>query len=475
MLKSILIISTLILINFSFAKDSINLPIQYIPENLNPAKANDTNGQFILNNAIDGLVSWNYKDGIYPEIAESWIEESDGNLVFNLRNNIKSFEGLLVNCSDILEVFLYNKNLNGPFASIFNKISAKCINNKKLSLKSKMSTKDLLSFLASTQGKLLKIVNNKVIFGLGPFDIKIGKGLIRLIKNKSYHNKHNIFLNEIVLKVIDDSKAIELFKNKELDAILLSNLSGNEKVLKNFKDDLLSINLWTTWGIAFNLKIHPFNNVDLRYCLISNSKTSEWVKSFYPHNLEAYGPIPPGLPGNVNKRYKYIFKKNFSNIKNLLITIPEEIENKVEISKWLKSNFSKCIDEKLITIKIEPFNTMLKLFNENKMGAFLMSFNKETISNDLYFLSFYSSGKENFYNNNSENTKSAFLGLKNANASNISEISNLIAESLAKDAIMIPLMHPIHQVLISKCLDGFVLNPINEGYFLIKNIKNKCN
>jgi ABC-type transport system substrate-binding protein len=450
----------------------MEIPIQYIPTNLNPALSNDTNSQFILNNIADGLVGWSYSEGIYPEIAESWKEVSEGNIIFNIRKDLLDFDGKKLGCKNVLDIFNDSLSTPGPFQSTYKKITKlNCIDSS-LNIKSMMSSKDLLAFLASPQGKIIKFKNNIIKTGIGAFSIEVKNKEIRLFKNKNYYLKSKIFLEEILLKLIPDNEALALFKNKKIDLILLSNLSFSKKDKKSY-EDLKSINLLSTWGVAFNQQIKPYNDREFRQCLIYNSSSIDWVEKFYPNNLPAFGPIPFGQIGYTNSLVKLYSGKMFP-YKKIEVYIPAELENNKEISNWLTLNFDKCLSAGQVIVHSIPFDEMMKLFNEDKMGAFLMSFNKETISDGLFYKSFYSQGKENFYKNYSKSTEESILRLENSNSKTSIDIGNDIASKLAGDGIMVPLMHPVHQVLVRKCISNLILNPINEGYFIIKNIRNSC-
>ena len=445
-----------------------------MPSELGPAMANDTNTQFVLNLIADGLIGWSFKEGIYPEISESWEERSEGEVIFKLKSNIKNFLGEIQTCKEINAIFNNNKKANGPFLSTYNEItSIDCKSPILLHFKSKMSTKSLLSFLASPQGKIINYIENKKFNGVGPFDIVIQKNEINLTKNNFYYDSKNIHLKAITLIVKNDQNSIQAFKKKELDLILLSNLTGLDTQFA-LKDEIHSLNLWSTWGIAFNQKIKPFDDKKLRHCLIQNTNSAEWIQLFYPSDLPAFGPIPFGVIGYT--KAKKIFSQKITPVnEDVKVYVPKELQRSDEMVIWIKNNFSKCMSKEKIKIIVLNFDKMLEMFNSRSMGAYLMSFNKETISNEQYYRSFYALGKENFYNNNSIKTASAFEGLAKATSNDFEKVNLEIQNSLAEDAVMIPLMHPVHKVLIRNCIKNVILNPINEGYFNIKNARNLCN
>ena len=286
-----------------FSNDKLNIALQYAPENLNPFSTNDTNGQFILNNIADGLIGWSIKEGIYPEIAESWEEKSNGHIIFTLRKNLKSFDGKYMGCGEVLKILKGNSAQPGPYELGYRNIKKmNCNEFGKLVINSVVSSKELINFLAGIPGKIIVLNNLKIVDGIGPFNLNVSNENIILLRNKHYYLSEKVYLNEINLLIKKDEDALKMFNEKKIDLIILSNLSNSKNLALLRKDDIVSVNLWATWGIAFNQKISPFNEQNLRRCLISNTSSEDWIKRFYPNDLAAYGPIPFGLNGYNSKK-----------------------------------------------------------------------------------------------------------------------------------------------------------------------------
>lgn len=434
---------------------------------------NDTNGQFVLNNIADNLIGWSLDDGFYPEIAKSWKFQKNGVLSLIIRNDLVGYDGKKMECIDILDILNTSKKLNGPYLSDFNKIiSISCQSKFEITIKSDMSSKSLLAFLASPPAKIITFDEYLIKKGIGPFQIIVGKDKIKLLKNPYYYLKSEISMDEIELQVMSDLEAIKLYDEKKLNLILLSSVTLSDEQKKNIAN-VKSINLWSTWGIAFNQKIKPYNDSSLRKCLIQNTNSIDWINTFFPNNIPAFGPVPFGLPGYSANKEIIPFENKFL-YKNLEVFIPKELDRSIEISEWIKKSFKNCLLKGNVKVNIKPFAEMMTMFNNKRMGAFLMSFNKETISDDQFYKSFYYRGPENFYNNYNKNTEKDILKLNNATLDNMSELGKRISDDLSRDAIMAPLMHPTHTVLIRKCISGVQLNPINEGFFIIKKIRNLC-
>ena len=209
-----------------FSKDNIEIPIQYMPQHLDPSLVNDTNGQFILNNLADGLLGWSFENGISPEISSSWKEVKKGTLIFTLRSNLKDFNGEEFSCKQIAEILKSHKKVNGPFISFYKKLkNIKCINPTLLLIESSFSTKELLAFLSGPAGKIIKINNYHIEKGIASFNIKLINNSLRLTKNKNYYNSEKIYFNNVSLVVLEDKVAVDKFINKGIDLILLSNLT----------------------------------------------------------------------------------------------------------------------------------------------------------------------------------------------------------------------------------------------------------
>jgi ABC-type oligopeptide transport system substrate-binding subunit len=457
-----------------FSKDKIFLPIQYVPNHLNPNVCNDTNCQFVINNSADGLLGWSYLEGFFPQVAESWKEEKNGFVLFKLKE-VKDYFGKKINCPIIKNFFEINMKKAGPFRSVYRDIKELICSKDGLLIKSNYSKKDLLSFLASPQAKFIKFnTKNRVVWGIGPYLPVIHKSSIQLKKVASYYNQNQFPTEEFNLVAEEDEQAIQDYLDGKLDMILLSNLDNIISNKKIPNDEIATVNLWSTWGVAFNQKLAPFNDKNLRQCLVGNTSSEEWIKLFYPSSLPAYGPIPFGLIGYASTKIKFNleYRRGINQIANFYI--PQELPRANEIIRWLKEKFSRCIASDMIRFHVIPFSQMLGKFNKQNMPAYLMSFNKESISDNQYYRSFYSPGKENFYNNHSETTKNILINLREKDLSKMSLLNNQIARSLFFDSIMVPLMHPVHKVVIRKCVKDLILNPINEGYFYFRGAKSQC-
>lgn len=455
------------------SSDKIRLPLQYIPSSLVPSLCNDTSCQFVLNNSADGLVGWNFSDGLYPQVASSWSELYKGLVEFSLRLDLKGYDGNAITCLDVKNIFESYMSIKGPFEISYKKIKRlTCTSKYKLEIESDFSTKELLKFLAGPQSKLIRVSSGNRINGIGPFSVRIFRDKILLDRNNFYYNKEVISLKTIELHQSSDKNSIKLYTQKFFDLVLLSNLNTSETISKFV--DIVETPLWSTWGIAFNQKIAPFENAALRRCLIDSVSPNKWVEKFYPKNIPAYGPVPFGLLGYSSKPQSSQKKSRKFNSK-FKIYLPLELEQASAIGSWLKKEMSNCTSVGNISIVIISFDKMLKKFNNKELSAFLMSFSKETISDEQYYKSFYSKGSENFYNNSSERSEELLSKINFDAREDLTLISEKVRASLYLDALMIPLMHPIHRSLIRSCIKNVILNPINEGYFLIRNAKNLCN
>ena len=111
-IASIVVIFTLLLLPFSFTgccSDSLeNLDVYstYIssePSNLDPARGVDVNEASIQSRIFDGLVRYNEKMELVPDLAESWEISNDGcEYIFNLRKNITFHNGQKFTSADVV-------------------------------------------------------------------------------------------------------------------------------------------------------------------------------------------------------------------------------------------------------------------------------------------------------------------------------------------------------------------------------------
>ncbi|MFK3665820.1 ABC transporter substrate-binding protein [Ochrobactrum teleogrylli] len=108
----------------AFAKDQLVVDLVNEPSSLDPHKQWNPDSYYVYRNVFDNLVTRNDAGEIGPQIATQWKYNSDAEIVFDLRDDVKFHDGTPLTAKDV--AFSINRIINPAFASPqlsqFNKI-----------------------------------------------------------------------------------------------------------------------------------------------------------------------------------------------------------------------------------------------------------------------------------------------------------------------------------------------------------------
>lgn len=108
----------------AFAKDQLVVDLVNEPSSLDPHKQWNPDSYYVYRNVFDNLVTRNDAGEIAPQIATQWKYNSDAEIVFDLRDDVKFHDGTPLTAKDV--AFSINRIINPAFASPqlsqFNKI-----------------------------------------------------------------------------------------------------------------------------------------------------------------------------------------------------------------------------------------------------------------------------------------------------------------------------------------------------------------
>ncbi|MEO8296093.1 MAG: ABC transporter substrate-binding protein, partial [Gemmatimonadota bacterium] len=108
-------------------------------------------------------------------------------------------------------------------------------------------------------------------------------------------------LQRFVIAVVDEpTTKLAALASGELDFAGI-NPAHAEFVRNNPRLEVVSYPLLLTYGIVFNARVAPFNDIAIRRAISRALDRPEIVNGFlYGFGTEAYGPVPPGIPGAVS-------------------------------------------------------------------------------------------------------------------------------------------------------------------------------
>ncbi len=149
----------------AFAKDQLVVDLVNEPSSLDPHKQWNPDSYYVYRNVFDNLVTRNDAGEIAPQIATRWKYNSDAEIVFDLRDDVKFHDATPLTAKDV--AFSINRIINPAFASPqlgqFNKIvSAAATGNHQVTVKTNGAYPALLAQLVK-----LSIVPQHVVEAKG--------------------------------------------------------------------------------------------------------------------------------------------------------------------------------------------------------------------------------------------------------------------------------------------------------------------
>lgn len=430
--------------------------------------ATETNSQFIINNSFDGLVSWSEEKGLVSQLAESWIFSPDRKKIrFKLRKATFS-DGDQFLPHHVAEHFVRLRK-NAYFKDHFDQIKdIKVIDDSHVEMELKGPSPHIMYLLSGSHSRIVKRFQNKII-GIGPFVPKIKGHKVVLIKNKYYWGP-KAQVDRIDFFVMDVESAFKAIEKGELDDMIL-NPGGSEDVDKVKNGNWIEQPMWATWAIAFNRKI--IKEEKIRNEIVLSLPSKQFI-AMYKGNKEAFGIQSIGMPGYIDKfNLKKLEFARFKTKKMIEIALPLEMPLYDKIENWISSKTLSCC--KLVPLK-KKFTEIIEQVGKNGFAAYLISFNPEYPDPSFLIRALYSKATSNYIRlSNNEVDELIYQINKTDDLVERATLMRKVNEIIMSEASLVPLMHVVHHALSRKCVEGIQLNPVSEGYFSLRGVKNKCN
>lgn len=282
------------------------------PNTLDPRKAGDFTSSTLICMVYDGLARCLPGGDVEPALAERVEISRDRKVyLFHLRKAYwsdgkpitaydfeRSWKGIFREASPCAYLFYPIKNgekcAKGE-ASV-EEVGVRALNGKTLRVELERPTPYFYSLTAFPS--FLPTAEDPNVFS-GPFRIEkmVRNSEIALVKNRTYWNQSQIFLDEVHISIVpDEMTALQMFERGELDWLggPLSPLPPDP--LGHFQDQLQFVPSAATTLITFNTQTFPFHNVHLRKAFSSAIDRSEIVeKVAISGQIAATSLLPPSL------------------------------------------------------------------------------------------------------------------------------------------------------------------------------------
>ena len=395
-------------LDIPYVKAIYSKPVTY-----DPAQMNDVASLIFSELVYEGLLRFTKDYGVKPGIAKSWETSKDGKtIIFTLDENATFHNGDKIVSDDVVislnrilspksKVYKYydmilgsSKYHHGESKSVS---GIKAIDPHTVMIKLKDSFPPILYILAGGTAKIFpaRLIKNKDFFknpiASGPFIVsQIGEVNISLKRFEKYHGDRPK-IKSLILRAIAQGAAMKEAKEGKLHDLSSWPLSGMEDVFNSGQN--ISTVLADTWIIGFNTRITPLNNLKVRKAFKESIDTEKFRTMFYPNAVSAYGYVPPGFPGHVEKEVK-TEEISIPEHSTITITIPKELDKVKEMAIFLK----KDLRAKGWKVKTEVMGwaKMMKKYQEKTLQSFLISMNMDYPDSEFLLNNFSSHNPDNY-------------------------------------------------------------------------------
>ena len=417
-----LFIITALVLSFSFtgccgnSLDNIDVFSTYIssePSNLDPARGVDVNEAVVQSRIFDGLVRYNEKMELVPDLAESWDISEDGKeYVFNLRKNVTFHNGQKFTSADVVFSLdrILDPNTASPRTWVLEKIDGaeermkgeasatsgiKALDEYRVSIRLKEAFAPFMSLLTTPACYILPSESkdsfkNSDFFerpvGTGPFFVKdrVRDSYIHLAVNESYFlGKPNV--GNILVRIIPENLKAELeFECDSIDMLQLYPSNYNRfKEKKEYASRIVDIPALNVWYIGFNNQAEPFNDVRIRKALNLLLDREKIIKAIYSGRaVPAIGSIPPGISGfnskdtgikfNPEEGKRLLAEAGYNEHNPLKIELYQKAQQSAtEITRFIQGELKKY--SVIIETKPLEWSALKDAINKGEAKAFLMN------------------------------------------------------------------------------------------------------
>lgn len=486
-------------------KETVKLIIGTEPPTLDWSKSSDSASSFILENLMDGLVSYDFsKDevGLKPALAESWASKNNSKTwEFTLRKDVIWSDGVPLTPQHVVDG--WERLLNPATASVYSYFlfgikNAQNYNNG--------SVKDFSQVSVKVEGQKITVelnepsnfpyllthhstwpVRNDVIIKhgdrwteagnivtLGPYNLKTwdhDKALV-FERNETYFES-KAKTKFVLAKIIEEQgTALNLFKGGQVDALMTlpSSMLGVLKTMPEYQQ----ISTLVTYYFGFNIKKAPLDNVNLRRAVIAAVDRQQITDMLQGGQTPLSGWIPKGMFGyDENAGIKFDLEKAKDYYKAAGYSLEKPAPSIVlayntnEDHKRIAENIQAQLKKNLnLTVEInnEEWKVYLGTLQSNPPHMYRMGWVADYP--DPY--NFYELMKSTSDNNHTGWKDKSFDDVlkKAAETNNMDEKLKFYTEAqnklLVENVAVFPLYSSVTQQLVSKRIKNFPKNAMSR-------------
>lgn len=496
--------------------ETLRINLSSEPPSLDWHKATDTTSSMILDNIMEGLVTYNLNDkelGLLPGLATKWEPSSDARIwKLTLRTGVKWTDGVEFTAQHVIDgwkrlldpmtaseyaYFLHDlknaKNFNEGKTKDFNEVGAKITgpNEITVELEKPMSYFPYLLTHASTFPVRLDVVQkhgdkwteaaNTVT--LGPY--KLGSWQhdkqIVLERNDGYYGEKAHIPYIVAYMVLEQATSLNLFESGKLDVML--RLPSTELRKLKTRKEYRETGILGAYFYGMNTTKVPTNNPLVRKALSQAIDRQQIVQilaggqipmtSFIPAGMFGY-EADRGLTFNVEKAKESLKKAGYEDPSKfpkleLKFNTNEDHQKVAEnIQAQLKKNLGIEVE-----LKNEEWKVFLNTQKTDPPHLYRSGWFADYPDPDN-FMTLMTSASEN-NRTRWKSTKFDEIVKKAASVTNKEERRKLYSDAqkmLVEDEVpVIPLYSGVAHLLVNERLENFPVNALDK--FLFKNVRLK--
>lgn len=470
------------------------------PTTFDPSYSGDATSNEVIRNIVEGLVEFGYDTKPIPAIAYEWNISPDGlNWTFKIRKGVKFHDGKELKAEDVK--YSMERALKGPNAYFFDIIEGsqdfikstteklagvRVIDDYTIEFRLERPYTPFLSNLATAVGGIIPKGGPEESdfsirpIGAGPFVVKewIADERIVLEAFDDYYKGHP-YIDEIHYLIRNEKKrAVDLFKSRELEHIILSG-EDFEEISRDpkYKPYITSNPELNVQYLGFNCTKAPFSNrlvrKALNYALDKENYVRTLLKSsgiaakgIFPPSLEAYNPDIRGYPYDPALAKELLRKAGYENrLPGTYRLDVRDDKSYIERAEFIKKYFEKVG----VAIEINPvsWKELIHLTRTGESSLFIIGWASDNGDPDnfLYPL-FHSSnwgepGNSSFYKNEQVD-RLIIEAMEVKSPTHRIRLYQRIEEKIVDDAPWIFLDHGLSSLCYQPYVHGLRLHPLGH-------------
>ena len=466
-----------------------------MPSTYDPIQMNEGTSLMFSELVYEGLLRFDRFFGVEGALAESWETSPDGKtLTFTLRKSAHFHNGQPVTGQDVVYslsrlvskkslVYKYYDAIQGAVEYREGKASSvkglQAPNRYTVTITLKNPFPPFVYILAGTTAKVFpkgtfeKRNFSQSPFGAGPFQfVSTGKNKVRLKRFEDYHGK-KAKVEKMILKNLNQEDAIKEALAGKIHDLSVWPFNGQEEIIK--KGKLITSPIIDTWIIGLNSRKAPFDKLEVRKAFKASINQEKFRKKFYPNANPAFGYIPKGLPGHIEKIRIPSNKIQVPSHSPISLHIPAELERSDEMAKFFENELAS--KGWRVKVNITSWAIMMKKYNEKSMQSFLLAMNMDYPDSEFLL--------RNFESNNADN----FSGIKDAEIDRLLKFARRTQDKIERHriyqqiafkvnslALTVNLLHSTANYWVHPCVEGFNPNPVSVVYIDYRDVSfnKKC-